>query len=101
MKLFIDTSDSEKIKVGLGERLVSKMSRQNKSQVLLTTIDQLLKESSASVNDIAEIEVNVSPGSFTGLRVGVAVANIIGFCLGIPVNGQNIEKKGPVEPKYE
>ncbi|MFH1536127.1 MAG: hypothetical protein ABIC96_03620 [Patescibacteria group bacterium] len=37
------------------------------------------------------IEVETGPGSFTGLRVGVSVANALGFALNIPVNGKKME----------
>jgi len=37
------------------------------------------------------IEVETGPGSFTGLRVGVSVANALGFSLGISVNGKKME----------
>ena len=43
------------------------------------------------------IEVFKGPGSFTGLRVGVAIANALGAAMDIPVNG----KKQLVEPTYK
>lgn len=55
---------------------------------------------------ITAIEVNTGPGSFTGTRVGVAVANALGFALDIPVNGsprspREAGKKGKIVlPKY-
>ena len=33
------------------------------------------------------IVVNIGPGSFTGIRVGVAVARALGFAWGVPVSG--------------
>ena len=41
--------------------------------------------------DLKEVEVEIGPGSFTGLRVGVSVANALGYSLNIPVNGKKIE----------
>ena len=41
--------------------------------------------------DLDGIEVETGPGSFTGLRVGVSVANALGFELDIPVNGKKLE----------
>ena len=35
------------------------------------------------------MELNIGPGSYTGLRVGAAVANALGFALQIPVNGKD------------
>lgn len=36
-----------------------------------------------------------------GLRVGVSVANDLGWSLGIPVNGKDLEKGEVVEIEYE
>ena len=46
-----------------------------------------------SWDELEGIEVETGPGSFTGLRVGVSVANALGFALGIPVNGKKVETK--------
>lgn len=68
------------------------------SQVLLPAILEILKKNNKSIKDITEVKVNLGPGSFTGTRVGVAVANALGFALNIPVNG----KKGKIAlPVYE
>lgn len=101
MKLYIDTSSSEQIIVGLGNKKVTEEARKDKSQKLLTTIDKLLSEAGKNLDDLTEIEVNPGPGSFTGLRVGLSVANALGWSLGIPVNGKDIKKDGPLEPVYE
>lgn len=96
MKLHIDTSDNQKTIVGLDSDRLEKPTAEDKSQQVLILIDELLKKHGKTLKDLTEIEVNIGPGSFTGLRVGVAVANTLGWTLGIPVNG----KKGTVEPKY-
>lgn len=101
MKLFIDTSDSEEITVGLDGKTFKEKARQKASQKLLPFIDELLKKKGKSLKDITEIEVNTGPGSFTGLRVGVSVANALGWTLGIPVNGKDLEKGEVVDIKYE
>jgi tRNA threonylcarbamoyl adenosine modification protein YeaZ len=101
MKLFIDTSNSERIVVGLGAERHETSSRRERSQMLLVFIAKLLKEKKMKLTDITEIEVNTGPGSFTGLRVGVAVANALGWVLGIPVNGKDLKKGESVEIKYE
>lgn len=100
MKLFIDTSDAEKLIVGLGGQKWETEARQNKSQILLQFIDEKLKELGKTPNDLTEIEVEAGPGSFTGLRIGVAVANTMGWVLNIPVNGKKISEKTIVEPRY-
>ena len=62
---------------------------------------KIIKKAGTSINRINEIKVNLGPGSFTGLRVGVAVANALGWALKIPVNGKRITKGEVVIPKYD
>lgn len=101
MKLFIDTSNSERIKVGLDDEMFVADSRKEKSQILLPFIDKLLKKKDKKIGDITEIEVNTGPGSFTGLRVGVSVANALGWVLGVSVNGKDVRKGETLDIKYE
>ena len=108
MKLLIDTSDREKILVGLkGKRFTSK-AKEGASQRLLPFIDEVLKQEGVSLKEISEIEVETGAGlpagrqgSFTGPRVGVSVANALGWALGIPVNGKNLRKGDVVDIHYE
>lgn len=100
MKLYIDTRNSEKVVVGLGKERVERSSKKEKSQVVLQLVEELLEDSGKSFKDIKEVEVEIRPGSFTGLKVGVSVANALGWSLKISVNGKNIKKDGPAEPVY-
>ena len=100
MKLYIDTSNSERVIVGLDNKKFKAEARKEKSQRLLPFIDELLKKQGRKIEEISEIEVNTGPGSFTGLRVGLSVANTLGWALKVPVNGRDILKDGPVEPTY-
>lgn len=100
MKLYIDTSNSEKIVVGINKERYTADSKVEKSQMLLSFIDKLLKKRKKKISDIKEIEVNTGPGSFTGLRVGVSVANTIGWALRVPVNGKDLRKGETIEVKY-
>ncbi len=97
MKLYINTADSFKTKVGLNDQIYEFETKDHKSQKLLVLIDKVLKKKKKTIKDIKEIEVNLGPGSFTGLRVGVSVANILGWALDIPVNG----KRQLLSPKYD
>jgi tRNA threonylcarbamoyladenosine biosynthesis protein TsaB len=101
LKLDIDTGQRETVVIGLtvdGQRYEKKSQAiLRSSETLLPLIDKLLKERGKSIKDLTEIQVAVGPGSYTGLRVGIAVANILGFLLSIPVNGKTGEE---VEVKY-
>ena len=102
MVLKIDTTNTEEITVSLKTQKTARedtlVSRQQRgSQVLLPMIVKILKKNKANFKDITQIKVNPGPGSFTGTRVGVAVANALGFALNVSVNG----KKGKiVTPVY-
>jgi tRNA threonylcarbamoyladenosine biosynthesis protein TsaB len=94
--LVLDTSDNEKITVGLivnGRKdIQTKNMIHNNAQIILPMIDGILKKHSLKSEDISEIKINVGPGSFTGLRVGIAIANALSFVLKIPVNGKKAGK---------
>lgn len=95
MILHIDTKNQKVITVSLKEdgKFKKSLTAENEygSQVLLPLIIKLLQASSCKLQDLEGIEVEKGPGSFTGLRVGVSVANALGFTLGVPVNGKKIE----------
>ena len=99
MKLSIDTSDSKKTIVSIGEKIFERKNSDLKSQKLLELIDEALKKENIKLTDISEIEVNLGPGSFTGLRIGVSTANALSWALKIPVNGKSIGQL--VVPTYE
>lgn len=101
MKLYIDTANTEKIVIGLDSERFEADARKQKAQMLLSFIDETLKKKKKNINEVSEIEINEGPGSFTGLRVGMSVANTIGWVLKIPVNGKDISKDGPVSPVYK
>lgn len=100
--LIIDTSDNKQVKVGLAfkgkEYIVEQELDRRRAQVVLPLVEKLLREHKLQLKDITEIQVNAGPGSFTGLRVGVTIANALGFLLKIPVNGKKIGEM--VEPVY-
>ncbi len=54
---------------------------------LLGMVDQLLAQLGRRSSDIGRVGVGKGPGSFTGLRAGLALAEGIGLGLGIPVLG--------------
>lgn len=60
------------------------------SHDLLPLIEEALRENNLTLTDISEISVHTGPGSFTGLRVGIAVANTLGLLLGVAVNGKKV-----------
>ena len=102
MLLKIDTTKPQEVKVELidkdGKKDLFVQTQKLGSQVLLPLIVKILKKNKIDFSKLTAVEVNTGPGSFTGTRVGVAVANALGYSLHIPVNG----KKDTIAlPKYE
>ena len=54
---------------------------------ILPLVEELLSEAGWSLTSIERVGVGIGPGSFTGLRIGVALSQGIGLGLGCPVIG--------------
>ena len=55
------------------------------SSRLIPSIDKVLKNADLELKDIDAIALGIGPGSFTGLRIGVATCKGINMALGIPI----------------
>jgi tRNA threonylcarbamoyladenosine biosynthesis protein TsaB len=101
--LTIDTSSNKQVKVGLSingtEDMLTRESTVWKAQAVLPLIDELLQKHTITLQDLTAIQVNEGPGSFTGLRVGAAIANTLGTWLQIPINGKAVGEI--VDPVYQ
>jgi tRNA threonylcarbamoyladenosine biosynthesis protein TsaB len=92
MKLFIDTTSSEKIVLRLEDKVYETNARKEKSQRLLPFLMEILDKENRQLSNLQSIEVGQGVGSFTGIRVGVSIANALGWILQIPVNGKRPDK---------
>lgn len=54
------------------------------SQTLIPMIEQLAKNAQVSLDELDAIAVNAGPGSFTGVRIGVAAAKGLAFAHDLP-----------------
>lgn len=60
---------------------------QGHQERLAPLVSDVIARSNVAFNDLDRIAVTVGPGSFTGLRVGLAFAKGLGLALDIPVVG--------------
>jgi tRNA threonylcarbamoyladenosine biosynthesis protein TsaB len=73
-----------------GERVVSSacaVDARQHSELLMPMIAKVMADAGTSRGDLAGIAVGVGPGPYTGLRVGVVTARVLGSVLGLPVYG--------------
>ena len=64
----------------LGERV-------SRAQTLLEDVDALLRQAGAHPSDLDRLAVGIGPGSFTGVRIGLAVARGLALSLDLPGSG--------------
>ena len=57
------------------------------AESLMPMIENVLQKAHKTMADIQGIAVTVGPGSFTGVRIGLAAARAFGLALGVPVYG--------------
>lgn len=87
--LVIDTATSY-LYVGLFEdkRAIDEVYQKghnDHSVTLMDAISQLFEKHSLKAESLNRIVVGIGPGSYTGVRVGVVVAKMLGWSLSIPV----------------
>ena len=64
----------------LGERV-------SRAQTLLEDVDALLRQAGAHPTDLDRLAVGLGPGSFTGVRIGLAAARGLALSLDLPGSG--------------
>src|SRR5882672_12212381 len=86
LTLAFDTATAEPTSalVDDGEVLGERFSR---AQTLLEDVDALLRQGGAHPRDLDALAIGVGPGSFTGVRIGLAVAHGLALSLDLPVAG--------------
>lgn len=99
-RIVIDTTDNKETLIRIEGDTISDEIREAskpKTQTALILIEKILKKNNLAPTELDEILVNTGPGSYTGTRVGVAIANALGFGLNVKVNGSKTKQ---ALPKY-
>lgn len=86
--LAIDTSVGISIALHDGQRVVAHRTTSEhgiQGELAVSIISEVLTEAGAVPADVTEVIVGVGPGPFTGLRVGIAVAQVFAAARKIPI----------------
>jgi tRNA threonylcarbamoyladenosine biosynthesis protein TsaB len=77
-----------------GENLFLSENREQKNHAswLHSAIEEMMRKSGFSMSDLHAVAVASGPGSYTGLRVGMAAAKGFCYALGIPLIAENTLK---------
>ncbi|MFZ2664210.1 MAG: hypothetical protein WAX66_02515 [Patescibacteria group bacterium] len=84
-KIYIDTSKRDEKEVKLvkeNEGVVDVVGVKGGKIDVIQSIEDLLLENNLKINDISMFVPNLGPGSFTGLKMGVTVSNVLNWILG-------------------
>ncbi len=88
MLLFINTTDFNNLQLALIDKDAKEFTATvafNENYKTNELLEKLLKKNKVAPKDLSKVIVCSGPGSFTGIRVGVSMAQAFGFALGIPV----------------
>jgi len=103
INLYIDTRDSSKIiaKIDKDGSIFEEVSttETRRPESILVLIKNVVSKAGINIHDIDEIQAEEGPGSYTGLKVGISVANALSFSLDKKVNGHPLGEYA--EPKYQ
>lgn len=107
INLFIDTSYKSMYVALLKDDILldytNLMAEANFSELLLPSVDSLLKKNRCTLNEIGKIFVTVGPGSFTGIRIGLTVCKVLAWTLGkgvIPLSSLEFMATTSVDTDY-
>ncbi len=91
MILFINTASYDEIIIALlaadGKKIKTKKIKAARQQAekLLPAVSKLLESQNKKLKDLTKIQIVVTGGSFTSLRIGVVTANALAYALSISI----------------
>lgn len=89
--LAIDTATQvSSVAVAEEGKLLAELTMQGRlthSETLLPHIESVLQMAATAKEDLEGIAISIGPGSFTGLRIGLAAAKAMSYALNIPLVG--------------
>jgi tRNA threonylcarbamoyladenosine biosynthesis protein TsaB len=90
MILVVDTANEETF-LGLWDKgwlsQIKWLAGRNLSADIMWKLEELFEKADKNFKETKGLIVNAGPGSFTGLRIGISIANIFAYSLNIPIVG--------------
>ena len=87
--LLIDSSNNRlTVGISVDKRIIDFIDEeawQRQSELLVSSLDELLKKHNIKRQDISYVVASKGPGSYTGVRIGLTVAKVIAFALNVPL----------------
>ena len=78
------------VAVATEDRVVAELTAETRfthSETLVENIEEVMRLADVKREDLSAVAVSLGPGSFTGLRIGLAAAKAIAYALSIPLVG--------------
>lgn len=78
------------VALATADTLLAEITLQTKkthSELLMPHIGKIMESAGVKKSDLTAISVSIGPGSFTGLRIGLATAKTLAYALNIPLIG--------------
>ena len=78
------------VAVAAEERVLAELTAETRfthSETLVANIEEVLRLADVKREELSAVAVSLGPGSFTGLRIGLAAAKAIAYALSIPLVG--------------
>lgn len=97
--LFLDTS-TDLCRLQIGRKQYSWPAKHDLAEKIFRYIHTKLQAQGYDWTDLTEIHFFAGPGSFTGLRIGAAIVNVLADQLDIPLFDQNGEPHQLILPDY-
>ena len=89
--LAMDTATmTSSVAVATEERVLAELTAETRfthSETLVANIEEVLRLADVKREELSAVAVSLGPGSFTGLRIGLAAAKAIAYALSIPLVG--------------
>lgn len=100
--LVLDTATPRAVVALMTSKIIDQRSGSERVRAddLLSLIDEMLGANQLRLTDLGAIIVRRGVGSYTGLRVGVTIANSLAWALAIPLVGFTTREPTPINQSY-